>query len=222
MSSRDYYAVLGVPRNESPQGIRSAFHDLALRHHPDRAGPEGTPAFRDVVEAYRVLSDPALRRDHDATLRRRARPERSAAPRPAAARGGLVARDPFHAPSSPRPSPGARIDRILHDLLGAGPARGERAEPLLCDVVLSRDEAMRGGVLPIRIPVVAPCPACHGARSVAGFRCRACDARGDVLDERIVPLEIPPRTRPGTVLETPLAPLGIAGLRLRARIGVRA
>lgn len=221
MGPKDHYAVLGVPRDESPQGIRSAFHDLALRHHPDRAGPEGTAAFRDVAEAYRVLSDPALRREHDAALRRRAGPPGPAWSRAAPAREGPAVRDLFGAPASLRPSADALLDRILRNFLGPGLAKGEHPEPLLCDVVLSADEAARGGVLPIRVPVMAPCPACHGAGGFAGFRCGACDARGHVGHEAVVPLEIPPRVRPGAILEMPLEPLGIGNLWLRARIGVR-
>jgi DnaJ-class molecular chaperone len=38
METRSFYVVLGVPRTESPAGIRKAFRELALRYHPDRAG----------------------------------------------------------------------------------------------------------------------------------------------------------------------------------------
>lgn len=66
---RDYYVVLGIPRSESASGIRAAFRDLALRYHPDRAGSAGTPFFRQIIEAYKVLSDPASRASYDRGLR---------------------------------------------------------------------------------------------------------------------------------------------------------
>jgi len=53
MAPNDDYLVLGVPRDESAQGIRSAFRDLARRRHPDRAGPSGTPAFTPTGRALR-------------------------------------------------------------------------------------------------------------------------------------------------------------------------
>jgi hypothetical protein len=221
MGSKDYYAVLGVPRNESPEGIRAAFHDLALRHHPDRAGPQGTPAFRDVLEAYRVLSDPVQRRRHDATLGGPARTGRPPVPPVAPDRADLTARGLFDAPSSLRPSAEALLDRILRNFLDPGLGKAEHPEPLFCDVALSPAEALRGGVLPIRIPVLGPCPACHGTGRVGAYLCGACDARGDLRDEVVVPLDIPPRVRPGAILETPLDDLGIGNLWLRARIGVR-
>jgi curved DNA-binding protein CbpA len=70
MASRDYYVILGVPRTEDPSGIRAAFRRRVKAHHPDRAGPEGAPLFRETVEAYRVLSDPEARRRYDDRLRR--------------------------------------------------------------------------------------------------------------------------------------------------------
>ena len=70
MATRDYYVTLGVPRTETTDGIRSAFRDLVKRYHPDRSGSEESDTFRDVVEAYRVLSDPALRERYDERLRR--------------------------------------------------------------------------------------------------------------------------------------------------------
>src|SRR5262249_44980799 len=58
----DYYLVLGVSRDETSRGIRDAYRQLAKRHHPDLAGPEQAEAFRELVEAYEVLSDAEKRR----------------------------------------------------------------------------------------------------------------------------------------------------------------
>lgn len=219
MAAKDYYLVLGVPRDESEAGIRSAFRDLARRHHPDRAGPSGTPLFREVVEAYRVLSDPGLRREHDAELRERARPHVHRAAQPGGS-GRFGSRALFATPGSARPSADALLDRILRNFFDPGLGKGERSEALLCDVALSREEAYRGGVLPIRIPVARPCAVCHGAGSLQGRSCGGCDARGEVGSEVVIPLEIPPQVRPGSILEASLEPWGIHNLWLRARIGV--
>ena len=69
MKVRDYYVVLGVERTESPDGIRRAFHELALRYHPDRAGDGATALFQELVEAYRVLWDPRARTAYDRAIR---------------------------------------------------------------------------------------------------------------------------------------------------------
>src|SRR5262249_15663888 len=66
----DYYLVLGVSRDETSRGIRHACRQPAKRHHPDLAGPEQAGAFRELVEAYEVLSDAEKRRRYTRGLRR--------------------------------------------------------------------------------------------------------------------------------------------------------
>jgi curved DNA-binding protein CbpA len=71
---KDYYAILGVSRRADGAAIHSAFRALARKYHPD-AGPESSSAkFREALEAYHTLSDPALRRRHDIDLAHAARP----------------------------------------------------------------------------------------------------------------------------------------------------
>jgi len=67
VARRDYYEVLGVRRDASPDDIKRAFRGLALRYHPDRS-PDDLDAerrFKEAVEAYETLSDPDLRRRYD-------------------------------------------------------------------------------------------------------------------------------------------------------------
>jgi curved DNA-binding protein CbpA len=52
---RSYYAILGVTRRESPEGIRAAYRDRAREVHPDRLGVDSGEAFRQLREAYDVL-----------------------------------------------------------------------------------------------------------------------------------------------------------------------
>ena len=70
MVKKDCYIVLGVSRSESPAGIHEAFRKLAKKYHPDFGGPEATEKFREIAQAYEVLSNPAQRRTYDQTLRR--------------------------------------------------------------------------------------------------------------------------------------------------------
>ena len=90
MARDDHYAVLGLTPAVQVAEIRRAYRLLALRHHPDRAGPDGTATFQLIAEAYRVLSDPALRSSYDAG---RLRPLEQAAARatagPAAGHDGV-------------------------------------------------------------------------------------------------------------------------------------
>jgi curved DNA-binding protein CbpA len=110
----DHYAVLGISETASSQEVKGAFRVLAREWHPDQLGPNATKAQRDLTEdrykeiseAYDVLSDPELRRRYD--LRRRAT---GGAPREAETAGQTG--QPRSAPrqATPPPEPPPRQDQ---------------------------------------------------------------------------------------------------------------
>ena len=65
--NKDFYNILGVDRNASPEEIKKAYRNLALKYHPDRAGgsPEASEKFKEISEAYDTLSDPAKKSKYD-------------------------------------------------------------------------------------------------------------------------------------------------------------
>ncbi|MBZ0095671.1 MAG: DnaJ domain-containing protein, partial [Sulfuricella sp.] len=66
-AQRDYYEVLGVPKNADGKAIKDAFRKLALQYHPDRnKEPGAEERFKEIAEAYAVLSDPKKRSEYDA------------------------------------------------------------------------------------------------------------------------------------------------------------
>src|SRR5438552_3386115 len=64
---RDYYAVLGVPRAASEKELKTAYRKLARKHHPDvnPGDKKSEDLFKEIGEAYSVLSDPEKRRKYD-------------------------------------------------------------------------------------------------------------------------------------------------------------
>src|SRR2546428_10195933 len=66
MDKRDYYDVLGVQKGSGKDEIKSAYRKLALQYHPDRnKSPDATERFKEISEAYAILSDDEKRNQYD-------------------------------------------------------------------------------------------------------------------------------------------------------------
>lgn len=218
MDGRTYYMILGVPRTESPGGIRSAYRDLARRLHPDVAGQQATHAFQEITEAYDVLSDPQRRRAYNDELRRAesgdVAPVRDAPLAPFARAPVSI----FGAAETVRPSFEEMYDRFRRDFTGVGIPKAEHLEGLNIEVVLTPEEGRRGCVLPIGVPVFRRCPECGGSGRDWVFPCLACGQQGTTEEEEIVRVRIPPKARSGSIFELPLQGLGIHNFYLRLHV----
>ncbi|KAM3865247.1 dnaJ homolog subfamily B member 9a [Diretmus argenteus] len=66
LAKKDYYDILGVPKDATERQIKKAFHKLAMKYHPDKnKSPDAEATFRDTAEAYETLSDEKRRREYD-------------------------------------------------------------------------------------------------------------------------------------------------------------
>ena len=220
MEAKTYYMTLGVARTESAKGIRAAYRDLAKRLHPDVAGEQATRGFQELTEAYVVLSDPRRRSEYNRQLRLAEREEVSPA--------GHSSEDPviqepvtiLGHPEAVRPSFEAMWDRIIRNFTGIGVPKSEGLESLNLELLLTPEEAYRGCVIPVGVPVFEVCPQCRGSGRDWGFPCTVCQAQGTTEAETFVRVRIPPLAKSGAVLEFPLEGLGIHNFYLRFHIFV--
>ena len=222
MERKTYYMILGVSSTESDRGIRAAYRDLAKRLHPDVAGEQATRSFQEVSEAYGVLSDPQRRREYNNKLSR-------------AEDGGIVTvrrsppeplvREPVTILGNRdgiRPSFEAMYDRFLRNFTGIGVPKSEQLEGLSFEVLLTPEEASRGCVVPIGVPVFSRCPQCGGSGHDWVFPCALCDQQGIVENAELLRIGIPPMTPAGSILEVPLRGFGIHNFYLRLHVFVEA
>jgi molecular chaperone DnaJ len=163
---KDPYKVLGVDRKSPDEEIKKAYRKLARRYHPDRnpGDEQAEERFKEVQEAYSILSDAEKRRQYDS--------------------GGGIFGGGFD-PGAFRSGFGG-IGDILSDLFAGGAARGPRARPergrdLETEVHLSFDQAMEGAQVQVSVPLSAPCTTCHGTGAKPGTVptvCSRCQGRG--------------------------------------------
>lgn len=172
---RDYYEVLGVSKDASAEEIKKAYRRLALRHHPDHNDePDSEEKFKELSEAYGVLSDPDKRSRYD--------------------RGGFAGLDGMSAEDifgginfgdifggSARGA-GGGFGGIFEDLFGFGRQRGPaggRSVEVHITVPLKR--ILTGGEEVVKYSRAQTCPVCEGTRAKPGtepLSCQECGGAG--------------------------------------------
>jgi molecular chaperone DnaJ len=172
-TKRDYYEVLGIERTAAAAEIKTAYRKLARQHHPDvnPDDPSAEEKFKEVQEAYDVLSDDRKREVYD-------RYGHEAAQRGGPGAGGPGGFDPF----------GGFGDIFDVFFGGQGAAQGRRAGPqrgadLRYDLEVTLEEAYAGVEKPIRIPRIENCDTCSGSGAAPGTKpekCPVCNGAGQV------------------------------------------
>lgn len=219
---RDHYVVLGVPRSSTGPAIRRAYLELVRRLHPDRAGVGETGRLQEINEAYETLSDPERRRRYDRMLgRAEAIPPRPAGEPVRPRRAPVVAEplDVFDELGAVRPSAEALFEQFMRNFAVSVVPKGDRLAGLDIGVILSPGEAERGVVVPLRVPVLAPCQACGGSGGW-WLPCGRCRGRGLTPREQDVRIEIPAGVRNGAVIEVSLAAIGVHNLYVSLHVAV--
>jgi DnaJ-class molecular chaperone len=222
---RNYYLTLGL-RMTSENGLRHAFYDLVRHYHPDSVGANATPFYQEIVEAYHVLSHSDRRDDYARGLSHAG---------PSVAMEGAWLLPDFNSPRDSALPTAVRLignsriswpsldlvrEQVLKNFLRAQPPRQKRAEAINAQLMLTPEDAARGGIAMIEAPAIYPCPACHGSGQDDGCPCPVCDEIGVVEEKESIPVEIPAMFEPYQQIEIPLRGLGIHNFYLRLHLHV--
>lgn len=185
-SKRDYYEVLGIQKNASDAEIKSQYRKLALKFHPDRnKSPDATEHFKEISEAYAVLSDTEKRKIYDQYGH-------------AGVDGRYSSEDIFK---------GARVnfedifggfggggfESIFDSIFGGRGAGGfggfgrERGADLVYDTIITLEDVLKGKHEEIDIQKDVDCETCHGTGAAPGTSkrtCSVCHGQGQVRTTR--------------------------------------
>lgn len=170
--SKDYYALLGVDRDATAEQIKRAYRKQAMKVHPDVApGEDAAEKFKELTEAYQVLSDP----------NKRAIYERGGDPNGPAGGAGFSGFGGGFAG-------GFDFTNLVDAMFGAQGGRGPRprvrqGQDALVRVHLELHEAVFGTTKPIKIDTAVICPKCTGAGGEPGSEpvtCRTCSGHGEI------------------------------------------
>ena len=176
--ARDYYEVLGVERTVDAAGLKSAYRKLAMQHHPDRNGgsEDSLAVFKDISEAYAVLSDADKRAAYDRFGH-------------AGVNGG--GGHPFGQGGAGFHDLNDIFSQVFGDAFGdafagrqsrnqGGPRRGS---DLRYDLEITLEQAYRGAEVEISVPSTATCETCEGSGAKPGAQpstCTTCRGAGRI------------------------------------------
>ena len=174
MAKRDYYDILGVPRNASTEEIKKSYRQMAMQHHPDRnpGDKEAEEKFKEAAEAYSILADSEKRSVYDRFGQEGLRGE------------GFSGFSGFDS------SVFEDFEDILGNFFGfsfgdflGGSQRRRSSErrkgrDLALEITINLEEAAAGAEKEIRISRAEICPVCRGSKRKPGTQAAACPACG--------------------------------------------
>ena len=215
MNDKDYYAILGVEKDASSDDIRKAFQQKARKLHPDvNKEPDAEERFKEVSEAYAVLSDPEKRQRYDAMRSGNPFAGSGAPTQP----GGYA--DPFGFGGSPfgwgpfGAATSRRRSRAYRPRAGAD---------VVYELTVDAETAAKGTRRGVTYQRYVSCDACHGSGSVASDHaatCPTCGGRGSITVDTglfgVMAMTCPECEGTGRVVASPCSACGGSGRTISA------
>lgn len=178
---KDYYSILGVTKSASEDEIKKAFRTLAHKYHPDKKGGDEAK-FKEVSEAYAVLSDKQKRAQYDQFGQYQA----GAGGNPFGQGFGGFDFSGFQGFQNGQ-SFEFDLGDIFGDVFGGGQGRARRGRDISIDIELPFKDAIFGAERRVLITKLGACDACEGTGAKKGsgmMQCAACAGRGSMKEAR--------------------------------------
>ena len=186
-ATKDYYNVLGVDKRATPDDIKKAFRKLAHKYHPDKGGTDESK-FKEITEAYSVLSDDKKRREYDTYGQAFAG---STGSRQAGGQGNPFGGFDFGGFQQGFGQGGVDFDfgDIFGDIFSGRGARAQtpRGRDISIDLEVPFKDAVFGTTRNVLIAKVSRCTLCHGSGAKVGTeleRCHTCNGSGRIHETR--------------------------------------
>ena len=215
---RDLYSFLGLESDASMDLIESAYRELVSELYPDRLEHD-KESFLRIQKAYSTLTKAGRRKAHVEALHGGEKPlnltpkipGESLAPEKTVDLGEVSLTHSFQ---TIQPSFEQLFDRLWSNFTLLTRPKAETIQSLNVEILLSPEEALRGGQVRVFIPSQFQCPVCDGRGGVGPFECWRCDGGGIVVGEYPLLVSFPEGIS-GSVVEIPLDRFGIQNFYLR-------
>ncbi|HYT35449.1 MAG TPA: J domain-containing protein [Ktedonobacteraceae bacterium] len=204
MEYKDYYKILNVPRGATADEIKKAFRKLARKHHPD-VNPGDKKAemkFKEINEAYEVLSDPDKRNKYDTlgpNWQEQFGPPAGAGGRRAYNFGGRASSNPYEFEAGGGPAFSDFFEALFgrSGTAGAGGVRTPRedlrrraGDNIEQPVEVTLQEAYVGGMRTFNIQSTEVCPICKGTGEISNKSCTNCNGQGMIPRNKRIQVKI--------------------------------
>jgi len=171
-AKRDYYEVLGVSKSTSPDEIKQQYRKLALKFHPDRNKSSEAPEhFKEISEAYGVLSDPEKKQVYDQY-------------------GHAGVGDRYTNEDIFQGARGGGFESIFESIFGRGGGFGfeqQHGSDILYETSVTLEDVLDGKKIEIDLQKQIQCANCHGSGCKPGtnkITCSTCNGQGQVRQSR--------------------------------------